>query len=124
LFGAFLWWRGTLFETRWYLWTMSQTWWMGFVAVISGWVVTESGRQPWLVQGILRTADGVSPVLGHAVAVTFVLFIIVYGIIFSAGIYFINRLIAKGLEASEAGEPGITLGGAMAAAGKSTEAKP
>ncbi len=50
LFGAFLWWRGTLFETRWYLRIDgAMTWWIGFVAVIAGWVVTESGRQPWLV---------------------------------------------------------------------------
>ena len=35
----------------------AQTWWIGFVAVIAGWVVTESGRQPWIVHGILRTAD-------------------------------------------------------------------
>ena len=47
---------------------MAQTWWIGFVAVISGWVVTESGRQPWIVQGILRTADATSPVIGPAIA--------------------------------------------------------
>jgi cytochrome d ubiquinol oxidase subunit I len=41
LFGAYLWWRGTLFETRWYLQVMAHSWWIGFVAVISGWVVTE-----------------------------------------------------------------------------------
>ena len=79
---------------------MAQTWWMGFVAVIAGWVVTESGRQPWIVQGILRTADATSPVIGPAIAVTFALFVVVYGIVFSAGIYFINRLIAKGLDAA------------------------
>ena len=53
LFGCFLWWRGTLFETRWYLRIVSMTWWSGFVAVIAGWVVTESGRQPWLVARIV-----------------------------------------------------------------------
>ena len=37
-------------------------WWIGFVAVIAGWVVTESGRQPWIAHGILRTADAISPV--------------------------------------------------------------
>jgi hypothetical protein len=46
---------------------------------------------------------------------------VVYGIIFSAGIYFINRLIAKGLDTAAAQEPAISLGGALAAAGKSTE---
>jgi cytochrome d ubiquinol oxidase subunit I len=119
LLGAFLWWRGSLFETRWYLRVMAQTWWLGFVAVIAGWVTTESGRQPWIVQGILRTADATSPVIGDAVLVTFVLFIIVYAIIFSGGIYFINRLIAKGLAAAEEEPPGVSLGGTLAAAGKS-----
>ena len=96
LFGALLWWRGMLFETRWYLRIVAHTWWIGFVAVIAGWVVTESGRQPWVVHGILRTADATSPVLGPAIAVTLALFVVVYGIVFSMGIYYINRLIAKG----------------------------
>lgn len=96
LYGAFLWWRGTLFTTRWYLRVMAQTWWIGFVAVIAGWVVTESGRQPWIVQGILRTADATSPVLAGAVFATLVLFVLVYGIVFSFGAYYINRLIAHG----------------------------
>jgi cytochrome d ubiquinol oxidase subunit I len=73
------------------------------------------------VQGILRTADATSPVIGPAIAVTFALFIVVYGIIFSAGIYFINRLIVKGLETGAADEPAVRLGGALAAAGKSGE---
>ena len=94
LFGAWLLWRGRLFETRWYLQIVAQTWWVGFVAVIAGWVVTESGRQPWIVDGILRTADAVSPVPAGSVATTLVLFVLVYVVVFSFGIYFINRLIA------------------------------
>ena len=97
-FGAWLWWRGRLFETRWYLQVVAQTWWVGFVAVISGWVVTESGRQPWIVDGILRTADAVSPVPAGSIATTLILFILVYGVVFSFGIYFINRLIARGIQ--------------------------
>src|SRR5260221_2707749 len=62
LYGAFLWWRGTLFQTRWYLLAMAQNWWVGFVALIAGWVVSESGRQPWTVPGTPRTADATSPV--------------------------------------------------------------
>jgi cytochrome d ubiquinol oxidase subunit I len=96
LLGVFLWWRKRLFAARWYLWPMQHTWWMGFVAVIAGWVVTESGRQPWLVHGLMRTADGISPVVGGAVFTTLVLYVVVYGIVFSAGIYYINRLIVKG----------------------------
>jgi len=97
LSGAWLLWRGQLFETRWYLKIVAQTWWVGFVAVISGWIVTETGRQPWIVQGVLRTADAVSPVPGASVATTLVLFILTYGTVFSFGIYFINRLIARGI---------------------------
>jgi cytochrome d ubiquinol oxidase subunit I len=98
LFGAFLWWRGTLFETRWYLQIMARSWWAGFVAVISGWIVTECGRQPWVVHDILRTADAASPVAGGSVITTLVLFILAYGVVFSFGIYYINRLINKGLQ--------------------------
>jgi cytochrome d ubiquinol oxidase subunit I len=104
LFGAWLMWRGRLFDTRWFLRIVSQTWWVGFVAVISGWVVTESGRQPWLVQGILRTADAISPVSGASVAFSLALFVVVYGIVFALGIYYINRLLAWGLP-SAVGDP-------------------
>jgi len=114
--GAFLWWRGRLFDTRWYLRIVAQCWWIGFVAVISGWLVTESGRQPWIVQGLMRTADATSPVLGSAVAVTLVLFVLVYGIVFSAGIYYINRLLAKGLDVAGQDEPGPKGGRPFAAA--------
>ena len=90
-----------MFETRWYLHVVAQTWWVGFVAVIAGWVVTESGRQPWIVDGILRTADAVSPVPAESIATTLILFVLVYGVVFSFGIYFINRLIARGIQETQ-----------------------
>ena len=98
LLGAFLWWRGSLFETRCIQRVMAHCWWLGFVAVIAGWVVTESGRQPWLVHGILRTADATSPVPGASIAGTLALFVFAYGIVFWMGIYYINRLIHRGPE--------------------------
>jgi len=98
LFGVWLLWRERLFETRWYLRIVARTWWVGFVAVIAGWIVTETGRQPWIVQDVLRTADAVSPVPGASVATTLILFILIYGTVFSFGIYFINRLIANGIQ--------------------------
>jgi cytochrome d ubiquinol oxidase subunit I len=116
LFGCFLWWRGTLWDTRWYLRISSWMWWSGFVAVIAGWVVTESGRQPWLVHGILRTADAISPVPAASLLGTLTLFVLCYGIVFSMGIYYINRLINKGPEdrviQSEEGVPSRPLSGA------------
>ncbi len=102
LFGALLWWLGRLFDTRWYLRIVAHTWWAGFVAVIAGWTVTESGRQPWLATGIIRTADAISPVSANSVATTLALFVVTYGIVFSAGISYINRLIAAGPQRAEA----------------------
>jgi cytochrome d ubiquinol oxidase subunit I len=78
---------------------------MGFVAVIAGWVVTESGRQPWIAYHILRTADATSPVLATTILGTLALFVIAYGIVFSFGIYYINRLIAQGPRAGDTHEP-------------------
>ena len=115
LMGAWLWWRGALFTTRWYLRVMAQSWWIGFVAVVAGWVVTESGRQPWIVQDIMRTTEATSPVLPGAIAATLGLFVVVYGIVFSFGIYYINRLIANGLQVSAA-EPQPQMGSPIAAA--------
>jgi cytochrome bd ubiquinol oxidase subunit I len=124
--GAWLWWRGRLFETRWFLWPAANVWWAGFVAVIAGWIVTESGRQPWVAYGILRTADAISPVPGGSVLATLVLFVIVYGIIFSMGIYYINRLIHMGpmghsILPSERGLPSRPLSAAEDAAREALE---
>ena len=115
LFGALLWWRGTLFETRWYLRIVAQTWWLGFVAVIAGWVVTESGRQPWIVHGHpahrRRDLAGARP---RASRRRSSLFVVVYGIVFAIGIYYINRLIAQGPAAASAIEPPDGVAGAPA----------
>ncbi|MEJ2375644.1 MAG: cytochrome ubiquinol oxidase subunit I [Pseudolabrys sp.] len=117
--GAFLWWRGTMFETRWYLWIMSQCWWIGFIAVICGWITTEVGRQPWVVDGVLRTADAASPVPGDSVITTLILFVLAYATVFSFGIYYINRLIHRGPEEPTETSEGLA-GAAMAAAHHTT----
>ena len=115
LAGVWLWWRGRLFTARWFLWPAQHVWWIGFIAVICGWIVTETGRQPWVAYGLLRTADAISPVAGRTVAATLALFVIVYGIVFAMGIYYINRLIARGpqgaaIEAPSVGSPARPLG--------------
>jgi cytochrome d ubiquinol oxidase subunit I len=96
LVGAFLWWRGLLFKSDWYLRPLSFAWPAGFIAILAGWWVTETGRQPWIATGILRTADAASPVSAAAVLTTLILFLVVYSVVFSLGIYYINRLIEKG----------------------------
>ena len=96
--GAWLWARGRLEVSPWFLRLASLSWPFGFIAILSGWTVAEVGRQPWLATGILRTADSASPVPAAAVATTLVLFLIVYGIVFAAGILYMNRLINRGPE--------------------------
>ncbi len=94
--GAFLWWRRRLFDSGWYLRPLVYAWPLGFIAILAGWWVTETGRQPFVVYGILRTADAVSPVAFWAVLTSLILFVLVYTSVFSVGILYINKLIEKG----------------------------
>ena len=88
----------------------------GFVAVLAGWITAEVGRQPYVVYGVMRTADAVSPVTAESVAASLLFFIVAYAIVFSAGALYIFRLIAKGPDTEEAPPhdthepPGTTLG--------------
>jgi cytochrome d ubiquinol oxidase subunit I len=68
----------------------------GFVALLAGWVTTEVGRQPYVVYGLMRTADAVSAVPAASVATTLALFVGVYGGVFGAGVYYMARLIRTG----------------------------
>jgi cytochrome d ubiquinol oxidase subunit I len=63
------------------------------VAVTLGWLTTEHGRQPWIVYGLVRTADGVSPLAFGSVATSLALFVVVYFLVFGIGIYYILRLM-------------------------------
>ncbi len=104
-----LYFRKRLFDTRWFqYWCMALTP-AGFVSVLAGWFVTEVGRQPWIVQGLMRTSDATSPVLGTSIAISLAAFIIVYVFVFGAGSYYILSLIGKGPEEAEAayGDHGV-----------------
>ncbi|MDB5563217.1 MAG: cytochrome ubiquinol oxidase subunit [Hyphomicrobiales bacterium] len=67
----------------------------GFVAVIAGWVVTENGRQPFTIYGLLRTSDSLSPIAAPAVATSLIAFILVYFIVFGAGVFYLLRLMRR-----------------------------
>lgn len=101
LWGVVLLLRGRLYRTRWFLhfWRLMLP--SGFLAVLLGWVVAEVGRQPWLVYGLMRTVDGASPVPGEAVAVSLLLFLIAYLIVFTAGIVYMARIVRQGPGAAE-----------------------
>ena len=100
-FGLFLYWKKHLFDTKWFQILCMALTPAGFLCVLSGWFVTEVGRQPWVVYGFMRTAEAISPVPGSSIALTLTAFILVYGFIFGAGSYFILKLIAKGPEIQE-----------------------
>ena len=79
----------------------------GFVAVIAGWVTTEVGRQPYTVYGLLTTAQSVSPLAAPAVGASLLAFIIVYCSVFSAGLWYLFKLMGQAPTGGEdAGEPG------------------
>jgi cytochrome d ubiquinol oxidase subunit I len=70
----------------------------GFIALLAGWFVTEIGRQPYSVYGVLRTAEAVSPaIIGPQVAWSLAAFVIIYTFIFGAGSYYIFKLIRTGI---------------------------
>lgn len=96
LWGTFLWLRRGLEKSRLFQLATVPMALSGFVAVLAGWISAEVGRQPYVVYGLLRTADAVSPVAGGQVAASLLVFMIVYAIVFTAGSLYILRLIAKG----------------------------
>jgi cytochrome d ubiquinol oxidase subunit I len=96
LWGAWLIWRDAVERARAFLWTCVAMGPMGFVAVIAGWVVAEVGRQPFVIYGVMRTSEGVSPVAAGAVSASLLAFMAIYALIFGAGALYILRLIAEG----------------------------
>jgi cytochrome d ubiquinol oxidase subunit I len=85
----------------------------GWVATLSGWYVTEIGRQPWLVSGVLTTAQAASTVPGGMIAATLAMYLAIYAILIAAYISVLFHLAGKGLKgvASPTGA-GVAKGGA------------
>ena len=78
--GAFLLWRGRLETTRWFLWAGVLTIPLPYIAALAGWVLSEVGRQPWIVWGLLKTADANSPsVSSSTIAFSLAVFAALYG---------------------------------------------
>lgn len=108
-YGLWLWWRARLGEARGYHRLAVVLIFLPYVANTAGWIVTEMGRQPWVVYGLLLTADGVSPTVpGGAVGLTLIGFTAVYGLLAGVAIFLIHRFARPGV--APAGEPGGTGG--------------
>ena len=90
--SAFAWWRGKLVQWRWLL----ATWrWMlpsGFIALVSGWFVTEMGRQPYVVYGLLRTVDAVGPQSTLMTAISLAVYVAGYAFVFGWGIWYLVKI--------------------------------
>jgi cytochrome d ubiquinol oxidase subunit I len=97
LTGAVLRFGGRLWRSDLFLRACQWTAPIGFLAVLAGWTTTETGRQPWTVYGLLRTADSVTPSLSATnVAISFAGYAAVYLLIFPAGFLIMRRLIRTG----------------------------
>lgn len=105
LWSAWARWRGTLYRSRPLLRMALAMGPAGVAAILAGWYTTEIGRQPWVVYGLMRTADGVSPHGPVELSVTLALFVVVYFVVFGAGLVYMLRLIAVGPAASGEGGP-------------------
>jgi cytochrome d ubiquinol oxidase subunit I len=79
------------------LWMVFLSFPLPFIAILTGWYTAEVGRQPWVIYGLLRTAEAVTPFLTvRAATASLVLFCAVYAFIFSFGMFYIYRLLRAG----------------------------
>jgi cytochrome d ubiquinol oxidase subunit I len=107
LWGAWAVWRKRLEQSRWFL--LFATWFViaPFLMNTAGWFLTENGRQPWIVQGLMKTSNGVSPTVSSTwIWITLVLFILVYGVFAVLDGFLMVRYGRKQLSEGEDGESG------------------
>ena len=102
LAGIMFLWKRRLYESRFVLWLLVLTVFIGEATITAGWWTGEIGRQPWLVYNVLTTADGHSPVLAAIdVVLSLGMFLILYGLLLVLFLYLLNRKIHDGPEELE-----------------------
>ena len=88
--------HGRIYEARWFqkfVVAMGPT---GFITLLAGWITTEAGRQPWVVYGVMRTAQAASPLTAQQVGISLMAFVIVYFVVFGTGVYYLLKLMRMG----------------------------
>lgn len=114
LTGCFLLWRKKLFAARFILRIFVFSVLLPVIANTAGWITAEVGRQPWIVQGLMKTADGVSPNLSQGqLYFSNILFFLLYLSLFIVFIYVLNSKIQHGPERIETDEPHVKLPGKL-----------
>lgn len=97
LFALLLLWRGKLFDQRWLMWVFVVAVIGPYAANQLGWVAAEVGRQPWIVQGLLKTSDAFSPVVkAPAILGSIIMFGLIYLLLFVLFIYLLDHNIRQG----------------------------
>jgi cytochrome bd ubiquinol oxidase subunit I len=96
LWAAVLWRKGRLFETRPFFWALVLVQPLGWAAEELGWVTAEVGRQPWLIYGIMRTQEGISPIRAGNVVWSLGLFVIIFLAIGASYVYYVLKTFSKG----------------------------
>jgi cytochrome d ubiquinol oxidase subunit I len=93
-FSAYL--LGKKHMPRAWLWVLAGFTFSGWAAVLCGWLVTEIGRQPWLVTGILRTADATGNITGAELGASLTGYVLTYSLMFIAYMVVLTHLAGKG----------------------------
>ncbi|AJC46406.1 MULTISPECIES: cytochrome ubiquinol oxidase subunit I [Xanthomonas] len=97
LVSLFFWWRGTLLRRRALHLAWNAMLPAGFVALVAGWFVTEIGRQPYVIYGLLHTRDAVSPTLSPAMVwISLSVYVLAYALVFGFGSWYILRMLRHG----------------------------
>ncbi|WP_323755861.1 cytochrome ubiquinol oxidase subunit I [Roseivirga sp.] len=97
ILSIYLWWKGKLFQYRWFLMLMAWAVFLPQIANQVGWFAAEMGRQPWVVYGLLRTDEAFSQaVTANQILFTLILFFFVYALLFVLFIYLLNKKIKHG----------------------------
>ena len=106
--GAWLYWKQKLERARWFLWTAIVAIAFPYIAATAGWMLTEIGRQPWIVQGLLKTADANSPAVSSTMLVfSLAVFVGLYLLLLVLDIWLMRRyakLDPPELDRDETGE--------------------
>ena len=88
--------RGRLYDAKWFHRFVLLMGPSGVVSLLAGWVTTEVGRQPWVVYGVMRTAQAASPLSAQQVGVSLMAFVVVYFAVFGTGVYYLLKLMRNG----------------------------
>ncbi|GHP00334.1 cytochrome ubiquinol oxidase subunit I [Reticulibacter mediterranei] len=96
LLGLFFLWRRSLERQRWFLWGLVFALFLPYLANSTGWIMTEVGRQPWIVFGLLQTGNAASPTVGVASVLTsLIVFTLIYGALAVADVYLLLKYARK-----------------------------